>query len=61
MGECIFSMSWQDAREPRKELSRYAPRLTTMKIPIDMIGSVIGPGGKSDPSDRQGYGRGNQH
>lgn len=32
--------------EPRKEMSQYAPRLTTMKIPIDMIGSVIGPGGK---------------
>src|ERR1041385_4887370 len=32
--------------EPRKELSPYAPRLTTIKIPTDMIGSVIGPGGK---------------
>ncbi|MBI1807527.1 MAG: polyribonucleotide nucleotidyltransferase [Ignavibacteria bacterium] len=33
-------------REPRKELSQYAPRLTTLKIPVDMIGAVIGPGGK---------------
>ncbi len=32
--------------EPRKELSKYAPRLTTLKIPVDMIGTVIGPGGK---------------
>jgi polyribonucleotide nucleotidyltransferase len=32
--------------ESRKELSPYAPRLTTIKIPIDMIGAVIGPGGK---------------
>lgn len=32
--------------EARKELSPYAPRLTTLRIPADMIGSVIGPGGK---------------
>jgi polyribonucleotide nucleotidyltransferase len=32
--------------EPRTELSQYAPRLTSMKIPTDLIGSVIGPGGK---------------
>jgi polyribonucleotide nucleotidyltransferase len=33
--------------EPRKDLSQYAPRLTTLKIPVDMIGAVIGPGGKN--------------
>jgi polyribonucleotide nucleotidyltransferase len=33
--------------EPRKELSPFAPRLTTLKIPTDMIGAVIGPGGKN--------------
>lgn len=32
--------------EPRKELSPFAPRMTSMKIPVDMIGAVIGPGGK---------------
>ncbi len=32
---------------PRKELSPYAPRLMTMKIDPDMIGLVIGPGGKT--------------
>jgi polyribonucleotide nucleotidyltransferase len=32
---------------PRADLSTYAPRLTTLKIPIDMIGAVIGPGGKN--------------
>jgi polyribonucleotide nucleotidyltransferase len=32
---------------PRAELSPYAPRLTTIKIPTDMIGAVIGPGGKT--------------
>jgi polyribonucleotide nucleotidyltransferase len=30
----------------RASLSQYAPRLLTMKIPVDMIGTVIGPGGK---------------
>jgi len=33
--------------EPRKEISPYAPRLTTLQIPVDMIGAVIGPGGKT--------------
>jgi polyribonucleotide nucleotidyltransferase len=32
---------------PRPEISRYAPRLQTIKIPVDMIGSLIGPGGKN--------------
>ncbi|HTX20077.1 MAG TPA: polyribonucleotide nucleotidyltransferase [Bacteroidota bacterium] len=32
---------------PRQSLSMYAPRLTTIKIPVDMIGAVIGPGGKN--------------
>ena len=32
--------------EPRPELSRYAPRIITMEIPVDKIRDVIGPGGK---------------
>jgi polyribonucleotide nucleotidyltransferase len=32
---------------PRPDLSPFAPRLTTLKIPVDMIGAVIGPGGKN--------------
>jgi polyribonucleotide nucleotidyltransferase len=32
---------------PRPELSQYAPRLQTIKIPVDMIGALIGPGGKN--------------
>lgn len=32
--------------EPRKELSVWAPRITTLHIPVDKIGAVIGPGGK---------------
>jgi len=31
---------------PRKELSEFAPRIYTLKINPDKIGSVIGPGGK---------------
>ncbi len=32
--------------EPRAELSKYAPRITTIKIPVDKIRDIIGPGGK---------------
>ncbi len=32
---------------PRADLSSFAPRLTTLMIPVDMIGAVIGPGGKN--------------
>jgi polyribonucleotide nucleotidyltransferase len=31
---------------PRKDLSRYAPRITRIQINPDKIGTVIGPGGK---------------
>ncbi len=31
---------------PRPELRPHVPRITTMKVPIDKIGAVIGPGGK---------------
>jgi polyribonucleotide nucleotidyltransferase len=33
--------------EPRKSLSRYAPRLITVHISPDKIGELIGPGGKN--------------
>lgn len=33
--------------EPRKELSKYAPRIITLKIDPEKIGMVIGPGGKN--------------
>ncbi len=32
---------------PREEISEYAPRLLTTKIPPDKIGILIGPGGKN--------------
>ncbi len=31
---------------PRESLSKYAPHLYSMQIPPDMIGTIIGPGGK---------------
>lgn len=33
--------------QPRPELSPYAPRLLTIKIEPDLIGMIIGPGGKT--------------
>ncbi|HUR46988.1 MAG TPA: polyribonucleotide nucleotidyltransferase [Candidatus Saccharimonadales bacterium] len=33
--------------EPRKELSKYAPRIETIKINPEKIGAIIGPGGKN--------------
>ena len=33
--------------KPRPELSRYAPRIETIKINPDKIGALIGPGGKT--------------
>jgi len=32
---------------PRPELSIYAPRIMTIQIPVDKIGALIGPGGKT--------------
>jgi len=33
--------------EPRKELSEYAPRITSLRIDPEKIGELIGPGGKN--------------
>lgn len=30
---------------PREDLSQFAPRLTTIKVPVETIGAIIGPGG----------------
>ncbi len=32
---------------PREELSKYAPRIVTVQIPVDKIGELIGPKGKN--------------
>ncbi|MFP4369529.1 MAG: polyribonucleotide nucleotidyltransferase [Candidatus Kapaibacterium sp.] len=31
---------------PRLDISAYAPKFETIKVPVDMIGAVIGPGGE---------------
>ncbi len=31
--------------QPREDLSEYAPRMVTFKVPTDKIGAIIGPGG----------------
>ena len=33
--------------EPRQEMSKWAPRLLTVAVPADKVGSIIGPGGKT--------------
>jgi len=32
--------------EPRADISSFAPKITTMNIPVSKIGAVVGPGGK---------------
>jgi len=41
LGEMAKTLS-----QPRAEMSTYAPRITTLKIRVDKIRDVIGPGGK---------------
>jgi polyribonucleotide nucleotidyltransferase len=43
----ILDKMLQTISEPRLETSPFAPRLLTIKIDPDMIGLVIGPGGKT--------------
>ncbi len=33
--------------EPRPELKEFVPRIVTIKIPVEKIGAIIGPGGKT--------------
>ncbi len=42
----ILSKMNETIEKPREQLSPFAPRLITMKIDVDQIGLVIGPGGK---------------
>ena len=43
----ILDAMAQTLAEPRPEISPYAPKIVTTKIPVDKIGLVIGPGGKN--------------
>ena len=42
----ILAKMAETMTEPRKDLSSFAPRITTINIPVAKIGMVIGPGGK---------------
>ena len=42
LGEMLTAIS-----EPRPELKPHVPRITVLKIPVEKIGAIIGPGGKT--------------
>lgn len=42
----ILSKMAETISEPRPTMSSFAPRITTIHIPVSKIGEVIGPGGK---------------
>lgn len=43
----IMELMLEEIPEPRAELSKYAPRIISMQVPIDKIRIVIGSGGKT--------------
>jgi len=43
----ILSVIQDALPEPRSDVSRYAPKLVKIMVPVDKIGAVIGPGGKT--------------
>ncbi len=43
----ILDIMEQTIKEPRAELSKYAPKLISIEIDPELIGKVIGPGGKT--------------
>ncbi len=43
----IIDIMEQTIKQPRHEISPLAPKIITIKIPVDMIGELIGPGGKN--------------
>ena len=42
----ILDRMLETISEPRDEFKPHVPRITTVRIPVDKIGAVIGPGGK---------------
>jgi polyribonucleotide nucleotidyltransferase len=44
---CTSWARWpRPSGDPRGDISDYAPRITTIKIPVERIKDIIGPGGK---------------
>ncbi|RPI68897.1 MAG: polyribonucleotide nucleotidyltransferase, partial [Ignavibacteriae bacterium] len=42
----ILGIMNETIAKPNEELSPFAPKLTTIQVPVEMIGAVIGPGGE---------------
>ncbi len=43
----IMGLMLEEIPEPRAELSKYAPRILSMQVPVDKIRVIIGSGGKT--------------
>jgi len=43
----IINIMEQTIRQPRAQISEYAPRMITIKVDTESIGEIIGPGGKN--------------
>ena len=43
----IMGLMLEEIAEPRAELSKYAPRILSMQVPVDKIRVIIGSGGKT--------------
>jgi polyribonucleotide nucleotidyltransferase len=52
----ILSKMNEVIKQPREQLSTYAPRLITMHVETDQIGLIIGPGGKTIQGMQRLYG-----
>lgn len=52
----ILAVMSQAIAAPRETLSTTAPRMVTLRIPVDKIGAVIGPGGKTIRSIQEATG-----
>ena len=52
----ILGIMKQTIDKPAAEISKYAPKIETMKIDVDKIGALIGPGGKNIKAVSAQYG-----
>lgn len=52
----ILGIMEEAISQPRESLSKYAPRLLTIKVETDQIGMIIGPGGKTIQKMQRDFG-----
>ena len=52
----ILGIMEEAISQPRESLSKYAPRLLTIKVDTDQIGLIIGPGGKTIQKMQRDFG-----